>query len=218
MKQIRYVKEISIGILVIGILLIGYFGVLSDSDEGDETADTVLLESLMENPSQMPEEEEKEENEELLHQEGKSQETVTVVVDVKGAVKYPGVFSLNAEQRVIDAVEAAGGLTEEADSKTINFAQLLVDEMYVYIPATGEETTQLSGMSENHLTKETIIDINSADETEMLQLDGIGPSKAAEIIKYRETNGPFKSIEELMNVSGIGEKTFERIKEMIKAD
>ncbi|GEK88021.1 competence protein ComEA [Alkalibacterium putridalgicola] len=218
MKQIRYVKEISIGILVIGILLIGYFGVLSDSDEGDETADTVLLESLMENPSQMPEEEEKEENEELLHQEGKSQETVTVVVDVKGAVKYPGVFSLNAEQRVIDAVEAAGGLTEEADSKTINFAQLLVDEMYVYIPATGEETTQLSGMSENHLTKETIIDINSADETEMLQLDGIGPSKAAEIIKYRETNGPFKSREELVNVSGIGEKTFERIKEMIKAD
>ncbi|SFB86731.1 competence protein ComEA [Alkalibacterium subtropicum] len=220
MDQIRYLKEISIGILVMGIFFIGYFGMSRDPDEGENMEDTVTLETLIDDPSQTTEDEEGGDDAKLLHQEENSQEggILTVVVDVKGAVKYPGVFSLDSDQRVIDAVEAAGGLTEDADSKGINFAQLLEDEMYIYIPETGEDTTQLSDIIERNLSKETVIDLNSADETELLQLDGIGPSRAADIIKYRETNGPFKSVEELKNVTGIGDKTFERIKEEIKAN
>lgn len=209
-QKIKYIKEISIVVIIIVVLLIFYLTVLKVPDDKVNTEGAVTLETLIEeDTSQTIGVDEADPSE--------SQE-VAVVVDVKGAVMLPGVFTLNSDQRVIDAIESAGGVTEQADTKHINFAQLLEDEMYVYIPEMGEDISQLSVLSDNKQTHESMININNADESELLLLDGIGPSKAAEIIKYREENGAFNSIEELTNVSGIGEKTFEKIKENIEAN
>lgn len=216
MDQIKYVKEISIGLLVVIILLLAYFGVLRESDTPAEGEGAVTLETLIGETSGPLEKETLDSEEAIQPQEELVQEEVNVVVDVKGAVNFPGVFTFTSKQRVIDAINAAGGLRDEADTKQINFAQLLEDEMYIYIPEEGEETAGIPDASPDHQTKEQMIDLNKAEETDLLLLDGIGPSKAAEIIKYREENGPFQSIEELTNVTGIGEKTFDRIKERIK--
>ena len=147
-----------------------------------------------------------------------------IMVDVKGAVKSPGVYVLTTEDRIIDAIEKAGGYTEEALSTAINHAQKLQDEMFIYIPRLGEETdldiesvqvvvsspsTAASNASDNK------VDLNSADEAALTTLPGIGASKAQAIISFREENGSFNTIDDLKNVSGIGEKTFEKLKEFI---
>lgn len=146
-----------------------------------------------------------------------------VVVDVKGAVKFPGVYELTTEDRIIDAIQLAGGYAEEADSNYINHAQKLQDEMVIYIPKKGEllrdEEYQPLGqaLQQSHSSskKESLVNINTADESKLITLPGIGPSKAQAIIQYREEHGPFKKIEDLKSVSGIGEKTFEKLKDFI---
>jgi competence protein ComEA len=148
------------------------------------------------------------------------QETESFIVDVKGQVKMPGVYSSSQEERVIDVVQRAGGLTENADESKVNFAEHIQDAMVIYIPAKGEEgDIPLQGMNSNPSdtggTKQGKINLNKADVNELQNLPGIGPSKAAAIIEYRETNGPFKSVEDLKNISGIGDKTFDKLKELI---
>lgn len=151
-----------------------------------------------------------------------------VIVDIKGAVKYPGVYELTSLDRIIDVIELAGGYTPEADSKGINHAQKLQDEMVIYIPKLGEviENTETDsfvtftnsrngGSNGNNSSSQNQININLATESELTTLPGIGPSKALAIISYREENGRFQSVEDLKNVSGIGEKTFEKLKEFI---
>lgn len=149
----------------------------------------------------------------------------SVIVDVKGAVKYPGVVQLTTEDRVMDAIEAAGGYTELANPVTINHAQKLVDEMVIYVPQQGENVEELAIQSAAAATiagassgakDDGKVNINTATEAELTTLSGIGPSKAAAIITYREENGGFKTIEDLKNVSGIGEKTFEKLQNSIK--
>ncbi|TSB46786.1 helix-hairpin-helix domain-containing protein [Alkalicoccobacillus porphyridii] len=143
-----------------------------------------------------------------------------IVVDVKGAVQMPGVYTLEVGSRIDDAIRAAGGLTEKADSNQINFAMLLHDEMLIYAPEEGDEshasinmTNQLdSGLGS---AQQSLVNINTATENELTTLNGIGPSKAASIISYREENGSFQTIEELTNVSGIGDKSFEKLKDEI---
>lgn len=197
-----------IGVLLIVLLVFS----MSRSDKQEDNSPTVTVESLLA----------EENNSDALTDDGSSSrinntEAVhDVVVDVKGAVNKPGVFSLTSSQRVIDAIEAAAGLTEDADPKRINFAQLLVDEMFIYIPVEGEEVEGSSGSSEALPTEGAKININDANEQTLLQLNGIGPSKANEIIKHREANGPFETIHDITNVSGIGEKTFEKIQEFIE--
>ncbi|WP_161877673.1 helix-hairpin-helix domain-containing protein [Alkalibacterium sp. MB6] len=151
--------------------------------------------------------------------EGPQEELVhAVFIDVKGAVNYPGVYELDTSKRIIDAIAEAGGLVDEADTKGINFAKQLTDEMLLYIPVEGEEPPVIQ---EDATTEEEVpgkININTAPKTELEQLSGIGPQKALAIIKYRETEGLFKTIEDVMNVSGIGEKTFEGLKEEVVVD
>ncbi|PLS01217.1 helix-hairpin-helix domain-containing protein [Neobacillus cucumis] len=145
-----------------------------------------------------------------------------IMVDVKGQVTSPGVYESNAGERVIDVIEHAGGLTDQADQTQVNFAQHVEDEMVIYIPGKGEEGSNLplptggsgavsSGTGQN-MGK---ININNADEQELQNLPGIGPAKAAAIIEFRTTSGPFKTIEDLKNISGIGDKTFEKLKDLI---
>lgn len=143
-----------------------------------------------------------------------------VIVDVKGAVNKPGVYEAEAEDRVIDVVNKAGGLKKSADESQINFAIRVEDEMVIYVPEIGEEvgqdlesgTTAIGGADQ----KDGKVNINTADDTELQTLTGIGPAKAAAIIDYREKNGPFQAIEDLKLISGIGEKSFEKLKEQIK--
>ncbi|QCR32952.1 helix-hairpin-helix domain-containing protein [Lysinibacillus sp. SGAir0095] len=146
----------------------------------------------------------------------------TIMVDVKGAVKSPGVYVLTTDERIIDAIEMAGGYTEEAQSTAVNHAQKLQDEMLIYIPKIGEEIDQdhangqvISSPAKSTDATSVKVNLNSADVTELTTLPGIGASKAQAIIAFREENGSFKTIEDLKNVSGIGEKTFEKLKEYI---
>ncbi|MBS4191368.1 helix-hairpin-helix domain-containing protein [Bacillus sp. FJAT-49705] len=147
----------------------------------------------------------------------------TVIVDVKGAVMKPGVYEAEQNDRVIDLINMAGGLNETADEAKINFAMRVEDEMVIYVPKVGEEVEEsgtdlllgapaASGQAKN----DGKVNLNTANETELQTLPGIGPAKASAIIEFRETNGPFKVIEDLKSISGIGDKTFEKLKDSIK--
>ncbi|MFY0517295.1 helix-hairpin-helix domain-containing protein [Lysinibacillus sp. UGB7] len=148
-----------------------------------------------------------------------------VIVDVKGAVFHPGVYELKPEQRIIDAVQLAGGYTEDADTQFINHAQKVLDEMVIYIPMKGEELDHVSSSfiavpageasTGSEGVKDGKININKADEAALTTLSGIGPSKAQSIIAYRQENGSFQSIEDLKKITGIGDKTFEKLKDSI---
>lgn len=142
-----------------------------------------------------------------------------IFVDIKGAVMYPGVYELQPDNRIIDAIQLAGGYIENADTQLVNHAQKVQDEMVIYIPIKGEHLVDASTNllispieSEN---KDQKININIADTETLATLPGIGPSKAQSILSYREENGRFQTIDDLRNVSGIGEKTFEKLKDSI---
>ncbi|KRG15525.1 hypothetical protein ACA30_05370 [Virgibacillus soli] len=139
-----------------------------------------------------------------------------IFIDLKGAIKKPGLYEVEEGERVYDVVEKAGGLLKTADEKQINFAMKLYDEMVIYIPEINELGLEVSYPGEMNSNNDEKVNINQADAAELETLPGIGPSKAATIIQYREENGSFKEIEELMNISGIGEKTFEKLKEQIR--
>lgn len=141
----------------------------------------------------------------------------SVVVDVKGQVHTPGVYTLPAGSRVLDALQLAGGILPTAEEKALNFAAKLVDEMVIYVPLIGETEVQLT-IATSPSTSESqsaLVNINTADETTLMSLSGIGPSKANAIITYREEKGLFKSIEDIKDVTGIGDSTFENLKEFI---
>ena len=145
-----------------------------------------------------------------------------VLVDVKGAVKYPGVYELTAEQRIVDAIEQAGGYVTGADPTWINHAQKLQDEMVIYVPLEGEElaeSMQSFPMIQSPSAQSSSpgkVNLNQADETALMTLPGIGASKAQAILSYREEAGRFQTVDDLKQVSGIGEKTYERLKELIE--
>ncbi|MGD6818174.1 helix-hairpin-helix domain-containing protein [Metabacillus sp. 113a] len=140
------------------------------------------------------------------------------IVDIKGAVKEPGVYEFWDGARVKDAVDRAGGLLETADGKQINLAGLLIDGTAVYIPAEGEDPESLPappGSSGAPGQTEPVIDLNKATLEDLQTLPGIGPSKAEAILSYREEKGAFKTKDELKEVSGIGDKTFEKLQDSI---
>lgn len=164
--------------------------------------------------------------------------TGSVFVDIGGAVVDPRLAELPNGSRVEDAINAAGGLTEDADMTLINRAELLTDGEKIYIPTheetaagigsdgnTAGQSSTLTGGSDGgkagnsgsgSFSGEQKININTADTTQLQTLSGIGPVTAQKIIDYRENHGRFDSIEDIKNVSGIGEKTFEKLKDSIK--
>lgn len=155
----------------------------------------------------------KEEKEEALEQD-------QITVDVKGAVKSPGIYDLPLGSRVHDAVQKAGGLTEEADSKSLNLAQKVSDEALVYVPSKGEEATsqQAASGTSPSTSKDKKINLNKASLEELKQVKGLGGKRAQDIIDHREANGKFKSVDELKKVSGIGAKTIEKLKDYVTVD
>ena len=143
-----------------------------------------------------------------------------ITVDVKGAVKAPGIYDLPVGSRVNDAVQKAGGLTEQADSKSLNLAQKVSDEALVYVPTKGEEAASQqtgSGVASS-TSKEKKVNLNKASLEEIKQVKGLGGKRAQDIIDHRESNGKFKSVDELKKVSGIGAKTIEKLKDYVTVD
>lgn len=128
-----------------------------------------------------------------------------IYVHVKGAVKNPGLYKLNRADRVNDAVLAAGGFTDSADTENVNLAAFVEDGSEIVIPTGSSDKSGEAGK----------ININTAGKNELMSLDGIGEGYAQRIIDYREKNGAFLSIEQITNVRGIGSKQFERIKDYI---
>ena len=149
-----------------------------------------------------------------------SPEQDLITVDVKGAVKSPGIYDLPVGSRVHDAVQKAGGLTEQADSKSLNLAQKVSDEALVYVPSKGEEAAsqQAASGTTPSSSKEKKINLNKASLEELKQVKGLGGKRAQDIIDHRETNGKFKSVDELKKVSGIGAKTIEKLKDYVTVD
>ena len=143
-----------------------------------------------------------------------------ITVDVKGAVKSPGIYDLPVGSRVNDAVQKAGGLTEQADSKSLNLAQKVSDEALVYVPSKGEEVAgqQAGSGAPSSTNKEKKVNLNKASLEELKQVKGLGGKRAQDIIDHREANGKFRSVDELKKVSGIGAKTIEKLKDYVTVD
>ena len=154
-----------------------------------------------------------------------------LIVHITGEVKNWGVIELPQGSRIIDAVDKAGGFTDSADVEAVNLAYVLSDGIKVYIPSKNEEeiadfTTEeyittdsgdnvITGGEKMEENKNELVNINKATQTELETLPGIGPSTALKIISYRNENGAFSSVEDIKNVSGIGDNKFENIKDLI---
>lgn len=179
----------------------------------------------------------------IENQIGNNQEKTsnqTIIVHVSGAVEKEGIVELAQNSRIADAIEKAGGVKENACMDEINLAYLLEDGMKIYIPTKEEQQVMKqknNGEEENYITKEsgskveseienqtssgtqknttTKININTATQTELETLPGIGPSTASKIINYRKEKGKFKTIEEMKEVSGIGDSKYNQIKNLI---
>ena len=137
----------------------------------------------------------------------------TIFVHVEGAVAAPGLFELSEGSRVYDAIQTAGGFTEDARHDAVNLARVLTDGEQIIVPTTqtdgGSDTTPATAASPGTATGK--VNINTADAATLDTLPGIGASTAAKIVADREANGPFKTIEDLKRVSGIGDKKFSQL-------
>lgn len=199
-------KNIIIGAIIIALIIIGYYVY------GRQTNEEQLLTS-----------------EEAIDkaQDQQLNEQTEIIVHITGAVKKEGIVTLKENSRIADAVEAAGGLKEDADMSKINLAYVLEDGMKIKIPSVNdknEETKQdvtneeeiVDIIPESNIKSEKeMVNINKASQTELETLPGIGPSIALKIINYRNENGKFSNIEDLKKVSGIGENKYENIKALI---
>ena len=180
------------------LLLVGVGGLFSKKEEAVEEVAVVETTALAEKT-----------------EVSTTQETV-IFVDIKGEVKKPGVYQMKVGDRVKDALDAAGGLTAEADSQKVNLAQRVEDQMVIVVPKVGEEAEAIpAGATSKEASKEGKVNINTATVEELKTLKGVGEKKAEAIIEYRKKNGSFQTKEDLMKVRGIGKKLFESFQERI---
>ena len=212
---IEKIKEYKIIVICagLGLALSGFFLLKPTSQTSVKETNLQAEVSAVSKESSSQKEVKKEEKEESPEQD-------LITVDVKGAVKSPGIYDLPVGSRVHDAVQKAGGLTEEADSKSLNLAQKISDEALVYVPTKGEEAvSQQAGSGTTPSTsKEKKVNLNKASLEELKQVKGLGGKRAQDIIDHREANGKFKSVDELKKVSGIGAKTIEKLKDYVTVD
>lgn len=226
-------KTILIAVLIIIFFVISYF-IYADNESEDLITDDEVLNNINENNSNEKNENSEEQN--IIEKK--------IVVHVDGEVNNPGIVELQENSRISNAIEKAGGTTENANLKNINLAFLLEDGMKVFIPTNTNEKGDENMLDEENLfneleyvTKESggtslegfagsyvknsninsnkIININSANQSDLENLPGIGEATALKIIDYRNNNGKFNSIEDLKNVKGIGENKFDKIKDLI---
>ena len=223
MKKIN--KKIVVYIIIISVIALIIYEV------------AIKKENLIENITDINTIETSEENE--TKEQEKVDITNKIMVYITGEVKNPGIYELEENSRIKDVIEKAGGLKETADITDINLATILQDEDKITIPSkeenkqekqntekiqsnkqskTTEKSQNTTSISINTTGKNqnTKVNINTATQTELETLPGIGPSTASKIVSYRKENGKFKSIEEIKKVNGIGESKYKKIKELIK--
>lgn len=200
MDKNKYVYiMIGVGILVI---VIGYFFINFKREDEDYIDESLILEDYNET-------------------EINNNEIAKIKIHITGEVKNEGIVELEEGARIDDAIKKAGDVTEFADLSKVNLAYELSDGQKVYIPSKNEEIEEYASLDagENVLEESEAIggkiNINVADSSALQTINGVGESLAGKIIAYRELNGKFKSIEDLKNVSGIGEKKFEDIKDKV---
>ena len=212
---IEKIKEYKIIVIcaVLGLAFGGFFLLKPTSQTSVKETNLQTEVTTVAKDSSSEKEVNKEEREESPEQD-------MITVDVKGAVRSPGIYDLPVGSRVHDAVQKAGGLTEEADSKSLNLAQKVSDEALVYVPSKGEEATsqQAASGTTPSSSKEKKVNLNKASLEELKQVKGLGGKRAQDIIDHREANGKFKSVDELKKVSGIGAKTIEKLKDYVTVD
>lgn len=197
----NFEKSIFLGVIM--LIIIGgiiYYNYYKENDNAE-----ILEEVYIENTEKIEDTEEK------------------IIIHITGEVKNQGIIKINSNSRLIDAIEAAGGLTENADISKINLAYVVSDGQKIYIPNVNDlieeyidsEAGEGIIVEDINSSKKTLININTATQTELETLTGIGASTALKIINYRNENGKFKNIEEIKNVSGIGDAKYEAIKDNI---
>ena len=210
-KRVLIIGAICV-IIVVGAILYYFM-----QDMGEE--EFVDLESLEVN----------EEAKENIIQNEVIEEVNQIVVHISGEVINTGVISLNENSRIIDAINKAGGLTSKADISKVNLAYVLEDAQKIYIPSVDDKEEEMyilegsgdteivssSGSIENKKEEKLMVNINTANAIELSKLPGIGNSTALKIINYRNENGKFNTIDDIKNVSGIGESKFNKIKDSI---
>ena len=213
----KYLKVLAI----MGVLVIGLIAFIILKDKLPQKESLVVLEPAIENNSTK---EDAAEDVPGLADDGIAENTPddftpkTIKVYIAGQVRNPGVLEVPFGCRLNEAVEMAGGCLEDADLLRVNLAIRLEDEGMYLIPKLGEEIPAYDNPAIGGKTADSKVNINTADQAQLETLPRIGPVIATNIIEYREKNGPFKKIEDIMNVSRIGEKTFEGLKDLISVN
>lgn len=189
-------------VVLISISFIGYKFILADLIQSKEEPFEILSQTLEIEDRDIDNEE----------------ENKIIMVHISGEVYYPGLIELESGSRVKDAVDLAGGLKKDADIDKINLAKKVVDEEKIYVPQKGEDISgdviMETGSTTDQSTSNSKINLNTCTKEQLMSLPGIGEVTATKIIDYRSTN-KFKTIEDVMNVSGIGTKKFEALKDFI---
>ena len=232
-KNIIITIIIIISIIIGGIILYvteqnNYIDI-SNLEEMEENLFTQNEENIFQNNQNVEDVENNTENANKTGDNTENSETV-IAIHITGEVKKPGLLYLKAGSRIADAIKEAGGATKNADLDRVNLAYVLSDGQKIYIPNKNEKEEKIayiiSNSGENILVEEgnsndnkkgvkEKVNINTAEQTELETLPGIGPSLAQRIIEYRETNGDFKKIEDLQNVKGIGNSKYSNIKDNV---
>lgn len=198
MYKINKKNKVIISIILIIILAIIYYFYNKNREEDNILIENVLVTNQITNENKISKDEK-------------------IFIYISGAVNSPGVIEIYDNCRIKDAIEEAGGLKENADLTNINLAEKLEDEKKIYIPEIGENLNKETvEESQNQESQKLIVNINTANSSELQKLPGIGPSLAESIVEYRKQNGKFASVEDIKKVSGIGENKFNKIKEYIR--
>lgn len=211
-ELIEKIKEYKIIVICasLGLVLAGFF-LLKPVTQTPAKESNLQSEVIAVPKDSTDEKEDGNQKEEVVEQD-------LITVDVKGAFKSPGIYDLPVGSRINDAVQKAGGLIDNADSKSINLAQKISDEALVYVPTKEEAANQESYSNATGSKESKKVNLNKASLEELKQVKGLGAKRAQDIIDHRESNGKFKSVDELKKVSGIGAKTIEKLKEYVTVD
>ena len=211
-ELIEKIKEYKIIVICAGLgLVLGGFFLLKPVAQTPAKESNLQSEVIAVPKDSTDEKEDGNQKEEVVEQD-------LITVDVKGAVKTPGIYDLPVGSRINDAVQKAGGLTDNADNKSINLAQKISDEALVYVPTKEEATSQATQSNASNSKENKKVNLNKASLEELKQVKGLGAKRAQDIIDHRDSNGKFKSVDELKKVSGIGAKTIEKLKEYVTVD
>ncbi|WP_145332206.1 helix-hairpin-helix domain-containing protein [Staphylococcus epidermidis] len=214
-RYIDFFMKWKLYILIILIMLTTFFFYLLNDNNND------LIQNSQERQSKISDQQiknsKKLNKKEVSIQKDNTKET-KIFIDIKGAVKHPNVYEMASSNRVIDALNKAEVL-KDADLSQLNLSEKLVDQKLIYVPKKGENSMKINSQqstlnsSDVKINMNQPLNLNSATEEQLKNIPGIGPSKAKEILNYREQNHGFNSIDDLMKIKGFGKKTFEKLKE-----